>query len=123
MSNEPAVSLSKKGGVKLTLTLTAAVTALYGAVQAGMYVANKQRDFTEMQDTVGQVKQDTQSLTMLYAKGSVDAETMAAVGSGTRLSCSCVCQPEQPGRGGGSPTVPARGSGSAMPRSSGHPLP
>lgn len=123
MSNEPSVHLSKRGGVKLTLTLTAAATALWAVFQAGLYVANKQRDFTEMQDTVGQVKQDTQSLTLMYAKGSIDEESLGALGSGTRLSCSCVCRPEQSGRGGGSSTVPARTPGPAMPRSSGHPMP
>lgn len=123
MSNEPSVHLSKKGKVTLTVTLTAAAAVLYGAVQAGMYLANKQRDFSDMQFTVGTLKQDTQSLTMLYAKGQVDAESLAAVGTGTELSCRCVCRPDQPGRGGGSSTLPARAPGAALPRSSSHPVP
>jgi hypothetical protein len=122
MSNEPAVHITKKGGVKLTFTLAAAASVLYGAVQGGMWLANKQRDFAEVQTAVGTLKQDTQSLTM-YAKETVDAETLAALGSGARLACSCVCKPEQPGRGGGSSTVPARAPGSAMPRTSSHPVP
>jgi hypothetical protein len=123
VSNEPAVHITKKGGVKLTVTLAAAASALYGAVQGGMWLANRQRDFAEVQVAVGTLKQDTQSLTMLYAKETLDAETLAALDSGARLVCSCVCKPEQPGRGGGSSTVPARAPGPAMSRPSGHPLP